>query len=613
MQENVNTFLNENTADLIDVETVFEEDLVLTKDYCESRCAFYKTCYANHTICLRRIFAKALNKLTVREKNIIRSLCGYNGPCMSVAELETHYARSSQKIEMMKERAFHKLRALPYCKTLKHFMFDVFSAQEDHFYAEVMSGIFGITKEDFAELQQDLDFDVLNERAMQKTPEAIKKELFCSVKDFPALRDYAELLQVGTLNELLHTSQKALFLNTFKTDDVAFFKLVHCLEEMGYQFKDTFSRHNVKRTLTAKLLSAVADAEIFSQYSYDVGVKFNTNLSATLNDMLQQMPQLQTNIDEGKFVAIQELLKQKGLIFPIGNTCLEYLSKEKIEVFVYQLAEWMIGNQQSVWGLVKYLEAHGKTPAENLQYICTEYPKFYNADGAVSSSKFNADTPIEDLNLSIRGFNCLKRAGIHTVGELLLLSEDDLRGVRNMGEKSVREIQTVLSQNGLFSITERRKARFNREFLPPLSKERIFVILRNQRMLKDITLNSVCGIHRDEKKGETALLCVTADAFVEYRYYDANTAAGRRESVVNKPVGFIDGADMQAFCDTVINPAEWDTLQINEHKLSVKRPYLEEFLGSTDLYFIHGMRLLLQNNMPALRQFSLHTAKKFCK
>jgi DNA-directed RNA polymerase subunit alpha len=47
---------------------------------------------------------------------------------------------------------------------------------------------------------------------------------------------------------------------------------------------------------------------------------------------------------------------------------------------------------------------------------------------------------IEDLDLSVRSYNCLKRAGIHTVEDLTKKSEDDMLKVRNLGRKSLDEV-----------------------------------------------------------------------------------------------------------------------------------------------------------------------------
>lgn len=57
--------------------------------------------------------------------------------------------------------------------------------------------------------------------------------------------------------------------------------------------------------------------------------------------------------------------------------------------------------------------------------------------------------PIEDLKLSIRSYNCLKREGIHTVGELVARSEVDLLDIRNFGAKSITEVQEKLAERGL--------------------------------------------------------------------------------------------------------------------------------------------------------------------
>lgn len=59
------------------------------------------------------------------------------------------------------------------------------------------------------------------------------------------------------------------------------------------------------------------------------------------------------------------------------------------------------------------------------------------------------DTPIEDLSLSVRSLNCLKRAGIRTVGELLTYSEEDVMKLKNFGQKSLDEIADKLAERNL--------------------------------------------------------------------------------------------------------------------------------------------------------------------
>ena len=56
---------------------------------------------------------------------------------------------------------------------------------------------------------------------------------------------------------------------------------------------------------------------------------------------------------------------------------------------------------------------------------------------------------IEDLDLSVRSFNCLKRAGIHTVGDLVEKTEDEMMRVRNLGRKSLEEVKKKLDELNL--------------------------------------------------------------------------------------------------------------------------------------------------------------------
>ncbi|HKM16982.1 MAG: DNA-directed RNA polymerase subunit alpha [Firmicutes bacterium] len=56
---------------------------------------------------------------------------------------------------------------------------------------------------------------------------------------------------------------------------------------------------------------------------------------------------------------------------------------------------------------------------------------------------------IEELDLSVRSYNCLKRAGINTIGELVRKTEEDMMKVRNLGKKSLQEVKDKLGALGL--------------------------------------------------------------------------------------------------------------------------------------------------------------------
>jgi len=59
------------------------------------------------------------------------------------------------------------------------------------------------------------------------------------------------------------------------------------------------------------------------------------------------------------------------------------------------------------------------------------------------------DTPIEELDLSVRAYNCLKRQGVNTIGQLAECTENDLMNVRNFGAKSIEEVKDKLIDMGL--------------------------------------------------------------------------------------------------------------------------------------------------------------------
>ena len=59
------------------------------------------------------------------------------------------------------------------------------------------------------------------------------------------------------------------------------------------------------------------------------------------------------------------------------------------------------------------------------------------------------ETTIEDMDLSVRSFNCLKRAGINTIADLVDKTEDDMMKVRNLGRKSLDEVKKKLDEFGV--------------------------------------------------------------------------------------------------------------------------------------------------------------------
>jgi len=70
-------------------------------------------------------------------------------------------------------------------------------------------------------------------------------------------------------------------------------------------------------------------------------------------------------------------------------------------------------------------------------------------DEEASALKKTLSTPLEDLELSVRAFNCLKAAKINSLSELVQYTQEELMKFRNFGQKSLSEIEQVLHERGL--------------------------------------------------------------------------------------------------------------------------------------------------------------------
>lgn len=76
-------------------------------------------------------------------------------------------------------------------------------------------------------------------------------------------------------------------------------------------------------------------------------------------------------------------------------------------------------------------------------------PRLPEEEAAAPKPLVDTERPVEQLELSVRALNCLKREGVHTLGDLLECTEEDLLDIRNFGEKSVDEVKEKLSEMGL--------------------------------------------------------------------------------------------------------------------------------------------------------------------
>ena len=97
------------------------------------------------------------------------------------------------------------------------------------------------------------------------------------------------------------------------------------------------------------------------------------------------------------------------------------------------------------------MEDYEKAVDELCEELNWSLKKFVKAMAVCFNEKkmLQVDTPIEVLNLTQRSYNCLKRAKINTVEELIKRSRGDLLKIRNLGKRSFNEIQSELESYGL--------------------------------------------------------------------------------------------------------------------------------------------------------------------
>lgn len=79
----------------------------------------------------------------------------------------------------------------------------------------------------------------------------------------------------------------------------------------------------------------------------------------------------------------------------------------------------------------------------------------------IAYSRKTCETSIDEMQLSVRAWNALKRAGINTIGELIdVIQDDGLMKIRNLGRKSMIEIKTKILETGFRDLRDNEKVRF---------------------------------------------------------------------------------------------------------------------------------------------------------
>ena len=98
---------------------------------------------------------------------------------------------------------------------------------------------------------------------------------------------------------------------------------------------------------------------------------------------------------------------------------------------------------------MKLFQGMDTVAAEEMEDIKETSVKEQAADDSTLTLDKNLSKPIEELELSVRSTNCLKRAGIHIVADLVDKTEEEMKKFRNLGSKSLEEIKNTMQQLGV--------------------------------------------------------------------------------------------------------------------------------------------------------------------
>ena len=136
-----------------------------------------------------------------------------------------------------------------------------------------------------------------------------------------------------------------------------------------------------------------------------------------------------------------------------------------IERISYEVEPARVGQSENYDKLIMEVYTNGAmTPQEAIALasriliehfeILTKLNKISDMTGLLADKEEDPiqktlETPIEELDLSVRAYNCLKRAGHHTLQDLTSMSESEMMKIRNLGKKSLKEVIDKIKDMGL--------------------------------------------------------------------------------------------------------------------------------------------------------------------
>ncbi|MEG1559794.1 MAG: DNA-directed RNA polymerase subunit alpha [Clostridia bacterium] len=174
---------------------------------------------------------------------------------------------------------------------------------------------------------------------------------------------------------------------------------------------------------------------------------------------------IEMTVDSGRGYVSAERNKKRIKDMPIGHIAIDSIFTP-VKKVNFEVEDFRVGQVTDFDKLILEVTTTGSITPEDAvclaSKILTEYLQLFINYADPNSRQVEmhvnkdddkrarlSDMTIEELDLSVRSFNCLKRAGINTVDELAKKNEDEMMKVRNLGRKSLEEVQLKLAALGL--------------------------------------------------------------------------------------------------------------------------------------------------------------------
>lgn len=383
--------------------------------YCKNKCEYYSDCKADHENCIKQAFHDILNELRSEELQLIKYLYGYDGKRHTFVEASREFGGNVENYRLLKAKAFRKLRHPTRMRKVKDYAYEVFHYSTDNFYALILKEVFGY-KNEYPEIrfaQKGINYSTLISASETEIEE---KEIFervnTPIKDISCLYTYAPILEkanIISLNDLLNYNRKKLYTSVFDYNEYMIYDLQDALKDMGYRIKgkEGYNRYideEIAKLIFKRVNRANNDEIAKIEYKHDRDLSCELYLKYRLKK--QALERYCYTIKNVVLLVLKEQLQERK---QSGYRLLRSLDEK---VFL------------SLSALVEAIKKKG-----------------YILDITTIMKTLNTikDAPIEDLNLSVRAYNCLKRAGYNKVSEVRMATKEELMHIRNLGEGSLED------------------------------------------------------------------------------------------------------------------------------------------------------------------------------